>query len=196
VRRLTHSPVWPAKKSDFLNGLSLAIPSDSSRRINDHPKEERMKLRMLAVAAGLVVLPAIAVAQTPTDTTARDTTARDTTMKATTTAAPAVTTAAKDSTLEPKPVPPSDGTTCPWGCPTSSGAAGLTGPQFLALQQELRDSKCGNNRVTGRLDAATRTGIRNCARKLGVANNAAAVLVALNIGYGPGDVNMPSGQEE
>ena len=149
-----------------------------------------MKLRMLAVAAGFVVLPAIAVAQTPTDSTARDTT-----MKATTTSAP-VTTAAKDSTLEPKPVPPSDGTTCPWGCPTSSGAAGLTAAQFLALQQELRDAKCGNNHVTGRLDAATRTAIRNCARKLGVANNAAAVLVALNIGYGPSDVNMPSGQEE
>jgi hypothetical protein len=148
-----------------------------------------MKLRMLAVAAGFVVLPAIAVAQTPTDTTARDTT-----MKATTATVPV--SAVKDSTLEPKPVPPSDGTTCPWGCPTSSGAAGLTGAQFLALQQEIRDSKCGNNRVTGRLDAATRIGIRNCARKLGVANNAAAVLVALNIGYGPTDVNVPSGQEE
>lgn len=156
-----------------------------------------MKLRMLAVAAGLVVLPAIAVAQTPTDTTAKDTTAKDTTtMPAPAAPTAAVTTAAKDSTLEPKPVPPSDGTTCPWGCPTSSGAAGLTGPQFLALQQEIRDSKCGRNRVTGRLDAATRLGIRNCARKLGVANNAAAVLVALNIGYGPGDVNVPSGQEE
>jgi ribosomal protein L29 len=95
-----------------------------------------MKLRMLAVAAGFVVLPAIAVAQTPTDTTAKDTT-----MKMPAAPAAAVTTAAKDSTLEPKPVPPSDGTTCPWGCPTSSGAAGLTGPQFLALQQELRDAR-------------------------------------------------------
>jgi hypothetical protein len=139
-----------------------------------------MKLRMLAVAAGFVVVPAIAVAQTPTDSTMKTTTVS----------------AVKDSTLEPKPVPPSDGTTCPWGCPTSSGAAGLTGAQFLALQQELRDAKCGNNHVTGRLDAATRTAIRNCARKLGVANNAAAVLVALNIGYGPSDVNMPGGMEE
>ena len=139
-----------------------------------------MKLRMLAVAAGFVVLPAIAVAQTPTDSTAKTTTVS----------------AVKDSTLEPKPVPPSDGTTCPWGCPTSSGAAGLTAAQFLALQQELRDAKCGNNHVTGRLDAATRTAIRNCARKLGVANNAAAVLVAMNIGYGPTDVNVPSGQQE
>ena len=139
-----------------------------------------MKLRMLAVAAGFVVLPAIAVAQTPTDTTTKTTTVS----------------AVKDSTLEPKPVPPSDGTTCPWGCPTSSGAAGLSPAQFLALQQELRDAKCGNNHVTGRLDAATRTAIRNCARKLGVANNAAGVLVAMNIGYGPTDVNVPSGQEE
>lgn len=150
-----------------------------------------MKLRMLAVAAGFVVLPATVFAQNPTDTTAKDTTA-----PAVTAPAPApVTTAAKDSTLEPKPVPPSDGTTCPWGCPTSKGAAGLTGAQFLALQQEIRDSKCGNNRVTGRLDAATRIGIRNCARKLGVANNAAAVLVALNIGYSAADVNMPSQEE-
>ena len=128
-----------------------------------------MKLRMLVVAAGFLALPAVASAQDP---------------------APAPT-AVKDSTLEPKEVPPSDGTTCPWGCPTSGGAAGLTGIQFLALQQELRDSKCGNNRVTGRLDAATRIGIRNCARKLGVENNAAAVLVAMNIGFSASDVNMP-----
>jgi len=50
--------------------------------------------------------------------------------------------------------------------------------------------------VTGRLDAATRIAIRNCAKKLGVANNAAAVLVAMNIGYSASDVNMPAGQEE
>jgi hypothetical protein len=60
-----------------------------------------MKLRMLAVAAGFVVLPAIAVAQTPTDTTAKDTTMK---MPAAPAApAAAVTTAAKDSTLEPSP---------------------------------------------------------------------------------------------
>lgn len=130
-----------------------------------------MKLRMLIVAAGILALPAMASAQDP---------------------APA---AAKDSSLEPKPVPPSDGTTCPWGCPTSGGAAGLTGIQFLALQQELRDRKCGNNHVTGRLDAATRIGIRNCARKLGVANNAAAVLVAMNVGFSASDVQMPAGDD-
>ena len=154
-----------------------------------------MKLRMLAVAAGFVVLPAIAVAQTPpTDSTKP----MDTTMKMPAPAAPAPVTApvaAKDSSLEPKPVPPSDGTTCPWGCPTSKGAAGLTGPQFLALQQELRDRKCGTNHVTGRLDAATRIAIRNCAKKLGVANNAGAVLVAMDVGYGPGDISAPSGDD-
>lgn len=173
-----------------------------------------MKLRMLAVAAGLVVLPAIAGAQTPpTDTTKPPTDSMkpmDTTMKMPAPAAPApeapapapaaapapVTApmASKDSSLEAKPVPPSDGTTCPWGCPTSKGAAGLTGPQFLALQQELRDRKCGTSHVTGRLDAGTRTAIRNCAKKLGVANNAAAVLVAMDVGYGPSDVSMPSGE--
>ena len=124
--------------------------------------------KKLIVAAAVFALPAVAIAQDPPVT--------------------ATVQAVKDSTLEPKAVPPSDGTTCPWGCPTSSGAAGLSGAQFLALQQELRDAKCGNNHVTGRLDAATRTAIRNCARKLGVANNARAVLIAMNIGYGETDI--------
>jgi hypothetical protein len=89
----------------------------------------------------------------------------------------------------PRPVPPSDGTTCPWKCPTSKGVAGLTGPQFLALQQELRDKGCGTNHVTGSLDAPTRHAIAVCAKKLGVANNAGAVLVAMNIGYSDADVS-------
>jgi len=166
-----------------------------------------MKLRMLAVAAGIGLLPAIAAAQTPTptDSTAKDSMAMGTAGTAgtsssmgnsTTAATMSKSAAVKDSTPGPRPQPPGDGTTCPWGCPTSKGVAGLTGPQFLALQQELRDRKCGNNHVTGRLDAATRTAIRNCARKLDVANNAAAVLVALAIGYGPGDVNTSGGTEE
>jgi hypothetical protein len=62
----------------------------------------------------------------------------------------------------------------------------------MALQQELRDRKCGNTHVTGRLDAATRLAIRTCAKKLGVGNNAAAVLVAFDIGYGPSDVGLPA----
>ena len=130
-----------------------------------------MKLRILAVAAGFVVLPAIAGAQ-------------EATVKA-----------PKDSSLEAKPVPPSDGTTCPWGCPTSSGAAGLTGPQFLALQQELRDRLCGLKNVSGRYDAATRAAVRRCAAKLGVANNPGAVLVAMDVGYGSADIQT-SGEEE
>lgn len=167
-----------------------------------------MKLRMLAVAAGLVMLPVIAGAQTPTDTTKKDTT----TPPATTEPAPAapapapmasttssssttVSKAPKDSSLEAKPVPPSDGTTCPWGCPTSKGAAGLTGAQFLALQQELRDRKCGLAHVTGRYDAATRTAVRRCAKKMGVAATPGAVLVAMDVGYGSTDI-QGSGTEE
>ena len=149
-----------------------------------------MKLRMLAVAAGFAMLPVIAGAQTPTDSTKRDSTAAPITSTSST-----MPMAAKDSSLEPKPVPPSDGTTCPWGCPTSKGAAGLTGAQFLALQQELRDRKCGLAHVTGRLDAATRTAIRRCAQKLGVANNAGAVLVAMGVGFTEADVNTSGGNE-
>lgn len=220
-----------------------------------------MRMKLLGVA-GLAMLPAMMIAQTPTptppptDTTSRDMTMRDTTMRDTTTmrdmmmrdttakdstvmpvpnptmnmnppptgpttstemnvntgpstnntgatissmgSAPATgsafamgnRTAARDSLTQPKPVPPSDGTTCPWGCPTSRGTAGLTGPQFLALQQELRDAKCGLGHVTGRLDAATRSAIRTCARKMGVANNAAAVLVGFDIGFTASDVNV------
>ncbi len=65
----------------------------------------------------------------------------------------------------------------------SNSTGGLTRMQLLALQQELRDRKCGNLHVTGRLDAATRAAIRTCSRKLGVANNAAAVLAGFDIGF-------------
>lgn len=169
-----------------------------------------MKLKMLVVAAGFAALPIIAGAQTPTDTTMKKDTMmmmKDTMMKDTMmmkdksmstssnmssgmassksmSALPAM------STNGPRPVPPSDGMTCPWKCPTSKGVAGLTGPQFLALQQELRDKGCGNSHVTGVLDGSTRRGIAICARKLHVKNNAGAVLVAMNIGYGESDVSM------
>jgi hypothetical protein len=43
--------------------------------------------------------------------------------------------------------------------------------------------------VTGNLDAATRHAISVCAKRLGVKNNAAAVLVAMNIGYSDADVS-------
>ncbi len=105
-----------------------------------------MKLRILVVAAGFALLPAVGGAQET-----------------------------------------SRGPECPKGCPTSAGAAGLSGVEFLALQQELRDRGCGNSRVPGVLDAATRRAIRTCAGKLGVANNARAVLTAMNIGFGEAD---------
>lgn len=60
--------------------------------------------------------------------------------------------------------------------------------QFLALQQELRDRLCGKVRITGRLDAPTRNAIRVCARKMGVANNARAVLAAMDVGYSASDL--------
>jgi len=134
--------------------------------------EETMKLRILVVAAGCLLLPAMASAQ--------DTTTTKTDTAAVTTAPPV---AAPDTPT---------GTECPKGCPTSKGAAGLSGVQFLALQQELRDRDCGSTRVTGRLDAATRRAIRTCAQRLNVANNARAVLIAMNIGFSETDIPGPA----
>ena len=159
-----------------------------------------MKLRMLVVAAvGCLVIPATSQAQGDTTTKAmsKDTAMKDTTMKNTTStrrtrrarsqarmaASGESSMAVSGDTTAAHPVPPSDGTTCPWKCPTSKGAAGLTGVQFLALQQELRDRGCGNAHVTGSLDAPTRRAISTCAKRLGVANNAAAVLAAFNVGF-------------
>jgi hypothetical protein len=108
------------------------------------------------------------------------------------------TTVKKDTAMaEPKTVDTSGpktptGTECPKGCPTSKGAAGLSGVQFLALQQETRDRGCGNAHVTGVLDAATRAAIRTCAQRLGVANNARAVLIAMNIGFSEADIPAPT----
>lgn len=127
-----------------------------------------MKLKMLVVAAAIVALPAVGHAQ------AKDSTAVS--------ALPA------ESVNGARPVPPSDGPSCPWGCPTSKGVAGLSGAQFLALQQEMRDKGCGDIRITGKLDGPTRRAISTCAKKLGVANNAPAVLVAMKIGYTAADV--------
>ena len=130
-----------------------------------------MKLRMLVVVAlGCLAMPAMARAQEKDTTKAP---AKDTTMNMR---------AATDSiTRDAGAGPQTAG--CPLGCPTSKGAAGLTGVQFLALQQELRDRKCGNSHVTGVLDAPTRRAISNCAKRYGVANSAAAVLAAMNVGY-------------
>src|SRR6266851_5466056 len=92
-----------------------------------------------------------------------------------------------------KKAPMSSGTDCPMKCPTSKGAAGLTGVQFLALQQELRDRGCGNAHVTGWLDAPTRKAISTCAKRLSVANKAAAVLAAFDIGFSASELGTGTG---
>jgi len=69
----------------------------------------------------------------------------------------------------------------------ASAQAGLSRIEFLALQQELRDQGCGVTNVDGRYGPQTRRAIATCAKKFNSANNARAVLVAMNIGFGPGD---------
>ncbi len=74
----------------------------------------------------------------------------------------------------------------------ASAQAGLSKIQFLALQQELRDQGCGVTNVDGRYGPQTRRAIATCAKKFNSANNAQALLVAMNIGFGPSD-NPPTG---
>jgi peptidoglycan hydrolase-like protein with peptidoglycan-binding domain len=74
----------------------------------------------------------------------------------------------------------------------ASAQAGLSKIQFLALQQELRDQGCGVTNVDGRYGPQTRRAIATCAKKFNSANNAAALLTAMNIGFGPND-NPPTG---
>ncbi|MEO8910805.1 MAG: hypothetical protein ABI408_11340 [Gemmatimonadaceae bacterium] len=74
----------------------------------------------------------------------------------------------------------------------ASAQAGLSKIQFLALQQELRDQGCGVTNVDGHYGPQTRRAIATCAKKFNTANNAAALLTAMNIGFGPGD-NPPMG---
>ena len=73
----------------------------------------------------------------------------------------------------------------------ASAQAGLSKIQFLALQQELRDQGCGVTNVDGRYGPQTRRAIATCAKKFNSANNAQALLVAMNIGFGPND-NAPT----
>jgi hypothetical protein len=163
-----------------------------------------MKLRMLVVAAGILAFPVITHAQQDTTKKMADTTKKmaDTTkkMEKMEMKKPVRTrkAAAKAEKMEgmkaekgEKMEAMAKGGDCPRGCPTSKGAAGLTGVQFLALQQELRDRGCGNTHVTGVLDGVTRHAIATCAKQLSVANNAGAVLVAMNIGYSESDVTAP-----
>ena len=69
----------------------------------------------------------------------------------------------------------------------ASAQAGLSRIQFLALQQELRDQGCGVTNVDGHYGPQTRRAIATCAKKFNTANNAAALLAAMNIGFGPND---------
>lgn len=73
----------------------------------------------------------------------------------------------------------------------ASAQAGLSRIQFLALQQELRDQGCGVTNVDGHYGPQTRRAIATCAKKFNSANNAAALLAAMNIGFGPND-NAPT----
>ena len=75
----------------------------------------------------------------------------------------------------------------------ASAQAGLSKIQFLALQQELRDQGCGVTNVDGHYGPQTRRAIATCAKKFNSANNAAALLTAMNIGFGPND-NPPTGK--
>jgi len=75
----------------------------------------------------------------------------------------------------------------------ASAQAGLSRIQFLALQQELRDQGCGVTNVDGQYGPQTRRAIATCAKKFSSANNAAALLTAMNIGFGPND-NPPAGK--
>ena len=73
----------------------------------------------------------------------------------------------------------------------ASAQAGLSRIQFLALQQELRDQGCGVTNVDGHYGPQTRRAIATCAKKFNSANNAAALLAAMNIGFGATD-NPPT----
>jgi peptidoglycan hydrolase-like protein with peptidoglycan-binding domain len=74
----------------------------------------------------------------------------------------------------------------------ASAQAGLSRVSFLALQQELRDQGCGVTNVDGQYGPQTRRAIATCAKKFNSANNASALLQAMNIGFGPSD-NAPAG---
>jgi peptidoglycan hydrolase-like protein with peptidoglycan-binding domain len=73
----------------------------------------------------------------------------------------------------------------------ASAQAGLSKIEFLALQQELRDQGCGVTNVDGHYGPQTRRAIATCAKKFNTANNAKALLTAMNIGFGPSD-NPPT----
>ena len=64
----------------------------------------------------------------------------------------------------------------------------LSRVQILALQQQLRDDGCGIQHTTGRIDATTRRALKQCQSKYNASSaDAATVLQAMNIGFGPND---------
>src|SRR5437868_13634748 len=75
----------------------------------------------------------------------------------------------------------------------ASAQAGLSKIQFLALQQELRDQGCGVTNVDGRYGPQSRRALATCAKKFNSANNAQALLVAMNCGFAPDDYPSPGG---
>jgi hypothetical protein len=68
---------------------------------------------------------------------------------------------------------------------------GLTKVQLLALQQELKE-QCGLAHATGVMDGPTRHAIAVCNKKYGTQGNGAALLAAMNVGFGTGE-NEPQG---
>lgn len=68
---------------------------------------------------------------------------------------------------------------------------GLTKVQLLALQQELKE-QCGLQHATGVMDGPTRHAIAVCNKKYGTQGNGAALLAAMNVGFGTGE-NEPQG---
>ncbi len=63
---------------------------------------------------------------------------------------------------------------------------GLTRVQLLALQQELKE-QCGLAHSTGVMDGPTRHAIAVCNKKYGTQGNGAALLAAMNVGFGTGE---------
>src|SRR4030088_1014776 len=73
----------------------------------------------------------------------------------------------------------------------ASAQAGLKRIKSMPLQPELRDQGSGVTNVDGHYGPQTCRAIATCAKKFNTANNAAALLTAMNIGFGPND-NQPA----
>lgn len=73
-------------------------------------------------------------------------------------------------------------------------AQSLSRTEILALQQQLRDDGCGIAHTSGRIDAITRRALKQCASKYNASSaTPAAVLTAMNIGFGPGNGSSAMG---